>query len=316
MYNSRKSYRKRTSRKNKKTYGGFKGKSVRGDYNTNWTKRQLNVYLHPFSTSTVGAKIPDGKVTISSAQRRQKLVQLDTSETGVTAAAPGTGKLWIALLPGYNVPMIWANGTAPAAGAWNQVLFDPLPGAAGDTLAQRIAADTVKPREFRIVSTGIKIALTNNNDSNNGYWEAIRMPTDTDSIAALTTSVIAYITGMNDSFIDHPTYCTGRLKDIHKYIFQTKPDGNSHNLINWQSWDSADSNQDALIIKITGRPTGSADDATKVNCHVVSNQEVVYAPTSTFHRFMTESTYDSRFDVAVHANAINIKAATRAYVNT
>jgi len=103
---------------------------------------------------------------------------------------------------------------------------------------------------------------------------------------------------------------------VHKCIFQTKPDRNIHNLINWTDQLDNDYNQDCVLIRESTRPVNLATQVTKLNIHSISNQEVVFTPTSVYHRFMTESTCDTRFVVTVHATAVNIKAATRAYVNT
>lgn len=125
----------------------------------------------------------------------------------------------------------------------------------------------------------------------------------------------AYISAIAGGFIDQPSYTTGKLKDIHKYVFQLKPDGDSHNLTTFVDEHSCDPNQDVVLIKIYGRPSATATDQSVVVVHAVSNQEVCFSPASKFHRFQNESAYDSRFDLAVHANQINVKAGIKNYYN-
>lgn len=331
MYGNKK-FTKRKSKKNNK-YGGFQSRGVTGDYNSNFTKRQLNIFLHPFSTSTVMAKIPDGKVTLSSAQRRQRMTVVESAQPGNA----NNGVVWLAVVPAINNTLIYAaqqttSGGPPNDGTilkdpddYNPVWFDPPATAGGtDFVYQGI-------KEFRIVSAGVKISLTNDTNSNNGYWEAIRLPNASPDMNVVMSSVTEYAKTGSNSFIDQPSYCTGKLKDIHKYTFQCKPDGNSHDLTQYLSsteafYNTVDITLDIVLIKITGLPgdsNNSAPDAnppvyvpsTKMIVHSISNQEVTYAPDAAYHRFMTESTYDSRFDMAVHAASVNIKAATRNYQN-
>lgn len=318
MYGNRR-ITKRGYKKKRNPYGGFKATNVRPDYNSNWTRRQLNVFLHPFSVSTVAAKIPDGKVTLSCAQRRQQLTNIEINQE--------KGILYVLVHPGINSTIAYAveegtvaAGTAiPVLNKWKTQNFEALD---EDETKWK---DQQKIKEFRIVSAGLKATLHNQTDQNMGYFEAIRIPTSSTDRDELINQAIEYLTTVSTSFIDQPSYSTGKLKDIHKYVFQCKPDGNSHNLVNVGVYDDTeldqrfkiiDPNMDAVLIKIQGRANGVDGTFTKLILHGISNQEVVFEPTSGYHRFMSESTYDSRFDVAVHAAAVNIKAATKNYYNT
>lgn len=248
------------------------------------------------------------------------MVQFNTNKpvavgdaTHGAAAAGGDGIVWLAVVPGIDTSLFLAKKTVPLVDDWISSPYNV------DAVGDPDATD-FKIKEFRIVSAGLKLSLVNNSDTNNGYWEAIRVPNENIDFVGVKADLVSYCANATANLIDQPSYCTGKLKDIHKYVFQLKPDGNNHDVTRWTANTDIDKSLDMILIKIVGRASAVAEDAvvdaTHFIAHHVSNQEVTYAPTSTLHRFMTESTYDSRFDMATHASAVNIKAAIRTYTNT
>jgi hypothetical protein len=103
---------------------------------------------------------------------------------------------------------------------------------------------------------------------------------------ALRTELNAAVTNNNTQMIDQPSYVTGKLKDIHKFVFQSRPDGLNHDFNS--NTDTLDNGFDCVLIRITGRTVAGADtNVTKLMCHVVSNQEIVYKSTYALSRFHT-----------------------------
>jgi hypothetical protein len=122
----------------------------------------------------------------------------------------------------------------------------------------------------------IKLSISNNSDQNYGLWEAIRIPTDKSSRVPLRDEVNTCIYTSAANFIDQPSYSTGCLKDVHKCIFQMKPDGNIHNLVNLTDQLDNDYNQDCVLIRERTRPVNLAAQVTKLSIHSISNQEVFF----------------------------------------
>lgn len=136
--------------------------------------------------------------------------------------------------------------------------------------------------------------------------------------------------------VEHPTYVTGKLRDLHRYSFQLKPQGSDHEFItmNEQIVNSGmsyafepgigldgiagkhmrdrgdapditkplmDTGFDAIFIRVHGRPGGVAG-ATRIMAHVVANQELIYDESSTYARFHNGTNNTPLFD-AVKASA-------------
>jgi hypothetical protein len=98
---------------------------------------------------------------------------------------------------------------------------------------------------WRHVSSGIKLALLNTAETNDGWWEAYRV-TSTPEIdqlvlqeypAALGTGALVPAVSWFDSLSNNiqfnrerHSYCAGALKDIDKYMFTLKPIQKDHTL--------------------------------------------------------------------------------------
>lgn len=121
------------------------------------------------------------------------------------------------------------------------------------------------------------------------------------------------------NYLMHNTYTTGKLKDLHKYVFQLRPTERTHEFtrltydIGNSSEELIDTNFDMIVIKIYGRsyPGNVPVDPvlTKIHAHVVSNQELVFDEASNLARFMTNTKYvDSEVEAMKRANTQQVKA--------
>ena len=301
--------------------------------------KSINVFRYPFSTTTVAAKIPDGSATLSSAQRFQICEGFSCPDNGVG---------YIAIMPTLDTP-IWYSGLtantatdAPAASgtvASPDVVMQDVGSSGGDT---RIKADTgtttagttwkaIKVKghvqntnelaKWRLVSAALKISLINNSEANEGFFEAIRISTGieqggnksaNDYSSLLDELLEQYKAGTSvlGQFVDQPSYVSGKLRDINKYMFQCRPDGINHNFN--ANTDLVDNGFDLVLIRITGRTvTGSDAVHTSIIAHAVTNQEIVYTNTNTLSRFHTECQYTKTWEPRMHAKWFHIKAGYR-----
>lgn len=271
-----------------------------GRMNSNLTRRSLNVFRNPFSVSTVSAKIPDGNVTLSSAQRFQLM-----SQVTIPGDAPPSGNVaYVVLTAGFSTAAFVSkdsfsgNVVEGTTDVLAQIKYSEQP------LAPDMPAQIAK---WRVISTGVKFSQVNNSETNEGFWEAIRISSTATDIGVVTAA--EEIIDGTVNMVNHASYCNGKMRDIQKYFFQVKPDGISHNFnANDDLYDNA---FDIVIIKLTGR--ASTETQTQLIAHFVSNQEIVYVPGNTLHRFHTECSYDQAWNAQVHAATIDIKAATRSY---
>lgn len=256
----------------------------------------LAVYHNAFSTATTNPKIPDGKCYHSAGIRLQSVGEWTND---------GNGQMDFLFFPGIN------NGIVAA-----QCLPNPITGfhqpysqhfVLNSSNEQSPDAEVAK---WRLVSQATKVNLVNNSDENDGWWEAIRVQlggnlgpdgfglvpigTATKVIGATAANNIP---GMNlgiTQLVEHPTYCTGKLRDIHRHIFDLMPQGSDHEfrMMKFDMSTSVDlmvdqENYDAIFLRIHGRP--GAATPTRVMIHQVSNQELLFQESATMSRFHSEA---------------------------
>ena len=128
------------------------------------------------------------------------------------------------------------------------------------------------------------------------------------------------------TLIQHPTYRTGKLRDIHKFNFTLKEESHDHEFLKYDGsfeapgeldaepylfWGPADGGSysgrrmqphadarrvidqvidptwDILIVRVHGRP--STGDPSRILCHLVANQEICYSNGTALARFHTET---------------------------
>jgi len=301
----RRTMRRRPYLRRRRRYTGGMKTSSRGYSATN----QMAVYRNAFSTATTNPKIPDGKAYHSSGLRLQAVKEWvnDTTST-----------IDFLLFPGLNNGLIMANAN-PANGR-NM----PYPSHAVFTTTAGGFAATPETMidKWRVVSQALKITLINNSDENDGWWEAARVQLSKNTPIWLIDGATGPIvtTGVpNDELpsvdverqlVENPTYVTGKLRDIHRHVFQLSPQGSDHDFIELPSvLDGGntsgnanpliDDNFDAIYVRIHGR-TGT-ESPTRIMTHVVSNQEVVYDEAATLCRYHSETNLAPGFDRAKRA---------------
>lgn len=251
------------------------------------------VYNNPFSTATTNPKIPDGKAYSSCGIRLQSVTEFTNDSTEA---------MDILLFPGLSNGVVLQNNTALGMahmpykdhGRWDEFNTSQV---------------NAPIHKWRVVSQALKISLINNSDENDGWFEAIRVQGSMDSgfagVLDTTTSPNSrYIGGVDttmpaissNNLVEHPTYVTGKLRDIHRYMFHLMPQGNDHefNILPRTSYGIEDMTAasldneafDMVFIRVHGR-TGSAP--TRLMLHCVCNQEVVYDEGSAMTRYHSEA---------------------------
>ena len=238
-------------------------------------KASSDVMINPFSPATTKAVIPDGKATMSLGQRLQSIKEL---QAGTDATQP----LTCILFPGFGNCISWFNDSSSSAGLNTTNLADRLNTVDqpftnhGGWIFQPIASGTTSTSvplyfgsatqlgaqgftsNWRTVSVGLKLQLTNNADQNDGWWESVRLspsndPTqwcfadsaggavmlNGDGVTPNTNTkpgdgrVNARGTGWKSiisesTLVDNPTYQSGKLRDIHQHVFKLKAINTDH----------------------------------------------------------------------------------------
>jgi hypothetical protein len=217
--------------------------------------------------------------------------------------------------------------------------FPPgTPWAVGNDLPEFNATIDCPIKQWRLVSQATKVMLTNNYDNNEGWFEAFRTTLEHDEVYTRRVDAPAndfnYFGAANplahrtfilcprsnylnrNNAVEHPSYVSGKLRDIGKYIFQLKPVNSDHRFVdftNTTTYDKMyDTSYDTIIITIHGRPMVGAAPGSSVVVHTVSNQEVIYDEGSALSRFHSECYKDLQsLSRAQSSLQYNQKAAKR-----
>lgn len=272
---------------------------------------------NPFGTASVNPKIPDGLTPFSCGQRLQQSREI------VQGAADFVLVLYPGIEGGLYVYNDFAKGFDPDA-CTEYGKHVQLNDAGEQVDASRVV-------QWRVVSQALRLSLNNNCEESDGWFEAIRIDTVADSTSSnwevvggvpvakgrlkklATAAFVAfgqnqfYWAGANTNtnFIESHSYVTGKLKDIHKYIFQLRPMVREHSFTKLSPTNSADSyvdgNFDTIVIKIHGKfpdlqlpapPPGTPPtNASRFTAHWICNQEVVYDENSNLSRYHSECKY-------------------------
>lgn len=265
--------------------------------------------VNPFAKSNFSARIPDGKCTLSVGtriQQRKEFVQA------------GDAAMDVFLYPGINNVITIRNVVPPTNDTYTiagtQVAFMPSkshgkfahPDLAQAEYSQSDSSQFIN--KWRTVSCGANISLVNQSDEDSGWFEAVRCSPDAQAdpflwpdtgISTTTGPVATAYTGTqdqnlvsypgydtaSDNMVNQPSYVSGKLKDIHKYLFALNPHSGDHDFNNVgtgtnNSNDLYDQSHDTIYIRLHGT-TG-----TRVLIHTSHNQEIMYdeeSPMSKFH---------------------------------
>lgn len=274
-------------------------------------KTYNQLLYNPFAKTNTPPKIADGREFLSSGIRLQAVDEISCT---VSTAKP---TFYIAVIPGLsNGVFAWQDGetTQKILPYKNHFVGTAVagsgtpPGAATGTQTndQTIA-------KWRLVSQGIRFQLLNNSDENEGWFEMIRYQLYPSKIslslenATAAPSTMAVVRSGNNflpgfdptstaTLCEHPTYTTGKLRHMNRMIFKHFANTGDHDFIpvptvldmTNDANKLVDLSFDCLLFKIHPRTVDpSTSQPTKLLCHIISNQEIVYDESSTLSRYMT-----------------------------
>lgn len=310
----------------------------------------LAVQRNAFSTAAAAAKVCDGASSASIAERISN-VQIVKSPKGASlfvllpsihghalaygtpdgAAAAGSAALTIVKtslslpatvhgLAGFTTRTATVTAPAPAdvVGVAPKADDDAeMKEPAGGKVLSTILKNKDAPDEYRLVSAAMRLSCINAADSNNGWFEAIRIrpswSTDgTYSYANAPTNPTAWALGpdpekweeavlVTQNWANDPSYVTGRLRDIGKHTFYLQ-NYKGRKFHRWpaQVTDDAfddfeeqpcgfDPNFDVIAVRVYSSESSTATLQQAIHCHVVKNWETMYDSNKSLSRFMTST---------------------------
>lgn len=283
--------------------------------------------LDPFARNRL-PKIPDGSVTESHGRQHRSTAAFsmvaNTIYDFMLFPGLGTGFCWRLAGQTWSGVGTTTGGFLQHTGVFGALNLTPNAGALANTVT-----DNNNINKWRYVSGGVKLKLLNNDNQNDGWWEAVRIAkTATDNDMSLVrpgfaTPVVAtaytdlyllpdmdkYPTSLQ--FANDPSYSCGRLKDINKTKFLL-PRADNH-----MSWIDAHKEISITQAAIAGNsiPIASGTNSPSLlqqtyydpsfQCVLIrvyagvngsqllieyaSNVELVYDESSSFQSFMTAS---------------------------
>lgn len=216
------------------------------------------VRMMPFSSATSQPKIPDGLFTSSLSRRCQNVVGIRNG-----AGTLGTEDMYIIMGPTLGVPLLIynsADGVSKRGLSGSDPQFVGFPGqtvgwsfnnVGTSTKVYPILAGTAYDlthnggfSQWRIVSQGLRLELTNTDDENDGWFEACRFNfgngtgdiqftpldgTTTGTELGASPGHVGLITlATTMAMIEQPGYKTGLLRDLKKYEFMLHPQSTTH----------------------------------------------------------------------------------------
>jgi len=235
-------------------------------------------FLDPFDGTISQPKILDGSVDRSSGLKFRQTGNITLDATG--------GDNLIILHPGLSNGMSW---NSPGGTSFPNS-HTAYPTHLGTT------ANRSNLRKARIVSQGVKFSLLNSSDDNEGYWEAIRVPLDFFALSDTTSpngeDYRVVPGGLWNNFASYNTFQTGRLRDIHRYLFKLNSVAPDHPFVDILTSGATptpdqcmDKNFDMIVIRIVGRI--DAVTPSMIQYDLISNQEVVYKDDTVMARLAT-----------------------------
>lgn len=224
-------------------------------------------YLNPMRDVVQNIKIPDGNSNLSCPIRRQSQSIIKNTADQQT---------YILIRPNYNYGI----------GYWTQANSDSNLISVDQTLTDtnKMNVTTYNPtidqgdiHSFRVVSQAARISTTMNSDNNQGYFEAFRVSTQ-EGVHNITLT----------NMVSDPSYINGKLKDIHRYLFQLKPRSTDHDFQLVTASDFTDDQYDSILIRMSGM----SETAGTILINCISHQEYQFRDNSDKRMFMDGSVTD------------------------
>lgn len=263
---------------------------------------------NPFSTATTTPKVGDGKIGYSVGSREGIAVQVSDPN----------GEICFILSPGLNSSLqaITNNkqGETPDIEYFDNTLDQQL-----SNTGKKLPSN---PDRYRLVSAGVRLTCINNSENNNGWFEAIRVPMSysTDAPTAkddtdidLVGSTFDVITGnvgnmvvnpdcesklrISRSWAIHPSYVTGKLRNLEKHLFYLQPTGDRDVVLNLDATTQFDKSFDVVMIRIHAAASTDATQQLTVMAHCVSNWELNFDANNPRSRYHSPS-YNNMMAVA------------------
>lgn len=276
--------KKRNSRRRSSMRKVVKPKTRRKATTTRSTQssRQLAVYLDPFSTKTLQPKIPDGKVHKSLGLSNQSSGEAIASndQAGFGTQTPRDGILHILMYSGQNTGAVMFNDVRGQRTDAGDIYDNQTPAVSFMDYegSPEITFSTVTPgggelifansyASWRTVSQGLKLGLLNPAETDDGWWECIRVneavDTDEYTVQARDNGTSSAIGTVSPRFLfadlvgrnlaNESTYRTGLLRDIHNQKFDLMPTYKDHDFA--QQMDVFDvTDEDVLLASTFGAP--------------------------------------------------------------
>lgn len=244
----------------------------------------------PFDLTVQQPKFLDGRIDRSSGVRLRTTGTI-TCDTG--------GFTYICLFAGAGNTICWQTaGTTDGA-----VTLDKIP--TPFTGYQSVGFNEQAQKASRTIAQGLKLQLMNSADESDGIWEAIRVPRFGGS--AITPSNLYqwflpradFVSAFAD-VANNPTYQTGRLRDLHRYMFRTNY--RNHEL-SFNALQNNIDDFDHVLIRIRGRTVSGQPSVLMYD--TVNLVEIEYPAGTAISRLMTYNTVYPNMDEV--ANRINIK---------
>lgn len=226
------------------------------------SKMEMEIYKHPHTMVTTHPKIPDGKVPRSLGLSNQSAGELTASLTTQPGGQPGNaaGVMHILIFPGQNSGALiygstgsyttstgtnFNNALAPGESIFWEGSPDLSFGSVTSTTGGTIST-TFEYASWRNVSQGLSLGLLNPAESDDGWWEMVRVTdtldpedyqvrnrVDTDTTAYGTVAPQGKLTNdlLTRNLGNNNSYRTGLLRDIHKEYFQLLPSYKDHDFL-------------------------------------------------------------------------------------
>lgn len=229
----------------------------------------LKSLVDPFSTGVMQPKLLDGTIDRSAGVKFRAAGQITCNNDGTDTI--------IAVLPGISNNICWESADASITPTAYPNHYDSAP--AKELILQK-----------RLVGVGVKLSLINSALESEGYWEAARVPISVASDFVVISEDKIHIDSVKlasyaGALPNYSTFQTGKLRDIHRYMFKLNSIENDHDFDSTGA--TYDKSWDVIIIRISGRVSTSSSSVLRYE--VVSNQEIVYKEGTAVARLMGNS---------------------------